>query len=91
MFGASSMQDKELGEYSPSHSSSSKQVPCSHELCEMGPTCKTPKGNCPYTVNYFSEDTSSSGFLFEDMMHLGSVGGNQQQSSVQAKIILGYV
>lgn len=90
MFGASIMQDKELGEYSPSHSNSSKNIPCSHELCEMGPNCKTPKGHCPYTVNYLSEDTSSSGFLFEDQLHLASVGGNKQQSSVQAAIIIGY-
>ncbi|PIN07378.1 Aspartyl protease [Handroanthus impetiginosus] len=83
------MQDKELGEYSPSHSSSSKQVPCSHELCVMGPNCKSPKGHCPYTVNYLSEDTSSSGFLFEDMLHLASVGGNKQGSPVQASIIIG--
>ncbi|KAI3465056.1 hypothetical protein Pfo_021719 [Paulownia fortunei] len=83
------MLDKELGEYSPSHSSSSKRIPCSHELCEMGPNCKTPKGHCPYTVNYLSEDTSSSGFLFEDQLHLASVEGNKQRSSVQAAIIVG--
>ncbi|KAK6115441.1 hypothetical protein DH2020_007710 [Rehmannia glutinosa] len=89
VIGASIMQDKELGEYSPSHSSSSKRITCRHELCEMGPNCKTPNGHCPYTVNYLSEDTSSSGFLFEDQLHLASVGGNKQQSSVQAAIIIG--
>ncbi|KAK4390187.1 Aspartic proteinase-like protein 1 [Sesamum angolense] len=48
------MLEKELGEYSPSHSSSSKHIPCSHELCEIGPNCDTPKAHCPYTVNYLS-------------------------------------
>ncbi|KAL3640777.1 hypothetical protein CASFOL_015745 [Castilleja foliolosa] len=83
------MQDKELGEYSPSHSNSSKPVPCSHELCEKGPNCKTPNGHCPYTVNYLSDDTSSSGYLFEDRLHLASVGANKQQSSVKADILIG--
>ncbi|XP_011098089.1 aspartic proteinase-like protein 1 isoform X1 [Sesamum indicum] len=83
------MLEKELGEYSPSHSSSSKRIPCSHELCELGPNCDTPKAHCPYTVNYLSDDTSSSGFLFEDLLHLASVGGNKQQSFVQASIIIG--
>lgn len=90
MFGASIMQDKELGEYSPSHSNSSTHIPCSHELCEMGPNCESPKGHCPYSVKYLSDDTSSSGFLFEDQLNLASVAGNKPQSSVQAAIILGY-
>ncbi|KAL3639294.1 hypothetical protein CASFOL_017201 [Castilleja foliolosa] len=83
------MLDKELGEYSPSHSSSSKPVPCSNELCETGPNCKTPNAHCPYSVNYMSDDTSSSGYLFEDQLHLVSAGVNKQQSSVKANIIVG--
>ncbi|KAL3845842.1 hypothetical protein ACJIZ3_003245 [Penstemon smallii] len=81
------MQDKELGEYNPSHSTSSKGLPCSHELCKMGSNCKTPNGHCPYTVNYLSEDTSSSGFLFEDKLHLAQ--GNKLQDTVQASVIIG--
>ncbi|KAH6827865.1 Eukaryotic aspartyl protease family protein [Perilla frutescens var. hirtella] len=81
--------DKELGEYNPSHSNSSKNIPCSHELCDMGPNCESPKGHCPYSVQYLSDDTSSSGLLFEDQLHLASVEGNKQQSSIQAAVIVG--
>lgn len=84
------MQDRELNEYKPSHSNSSRHISCSHELCKMA-NCKTPTAHCPYTVEYLSEDTSSSGYLFEDKLHLASVGGNKLQSTVQASIIIGYV
>ncbi|XP_057794548.1 aspartic proteinase-like protein 1 [Salvia miltiorrhiza] len=83
------MLDKELGEYSPSRSNSSKHIPCSHALCEMGPNCESPNGRCPYSVQYLSDDTSSSGFLFEDQLHLASVRGSKQKSSVQAAIVVG--
>lgn len=84
------VQDRELSEYSPSLSNSSKHVPCSHELCSMGTACKTPNDHCPYTVNYESSDTSSSGFLFEDKLHLASAGGNKVQGHVQATVVIGY-
>lgn len=85
------MQDRDLSQYSPSRSSTSKQLPCSHELCDQRPNCKNPEEHCPYSVKYLSEDTSSSGFLYEDQIHLASVGGNRQPSSAQAPVILGYV
>ncbi|KAK4341420.1 hypothetical protein RND71_039921 [Anisodus tanguticus] len=88
-FGASIMQDKDLNEYSPAQSSTSKHLSCSHQLCELGPNCQNPKERCPYTVNYYSENTSSSGFLFEDQLHLTSVGGHGHQGSVRAPIVIG--
>ncbi|KAH0694015.1 hypothetical protein KY285_021112 [Solanum tuberosum] len=84
-----SMLDKDLNEYSPARSSSSKHLSCSHQLCELGPNCRSPKEHCPYTVNYYSENTSSSGFLFEDQLHLTSVGGHEHQGSVLAPIVIG--
>lgn len=90
VFGASILQDKDLAQYSPSHSNTSKHIPCNHELCEMGSVCESPKGHCPYTAYYQTEDTSSSGFLFEDLLHLATIGENKQQSSVHASIIIGY-
>lgn len=84
------MQDKDLNEYSPARSSSSKYLSCSHQLCELGPNCRSPKEHCPYTVNYYSENTSTSGFLFEDQLHLTSVGGHEHQGSVLAPIVIGY-
>ncbi|KAL2467994.1 Aspartic proteinase-like protein 1 [Forsythia ovata] len=83
------MLDRDLSQYSPSHSSTSKHLSCSHELCDHGPNCKNPKEHCPYTVKYLSDDTSSSGFLFEDQIHLASVGGNKQPSTAWAPVILG--
>ncbi|KAL7154611.1 hypothetical protein ABFS83_03G013000 [Erythranthe nasuta] len=84
-----SMLEKELGEYSPSRSNSSKIIPCGHELCQQGYNCKNPSAHCPYSANYLSEDTSSSGFLFEDQLHLSSVGGNKLQRSVHAAVLIG--
>lgn len=84
-----SMLDKDLNEYSPARSSTSKHLSCSHQLCELGPNCQSPKERCPYTVDYYSANTSSSGFLFEDQLHLTSVGGHERQGSVQAPIVIG--
>ncbi|XP_057491010.1 aspartic proteinase-like protein 1 isoform X2 [Actinidia eriantha] len=88
VFGASIMQDRDLNEYRPSTSTTSKHLSCSHQLCQLGPNCQSPKQPCPYIVNYFSADTSSSGFLVEDTLHLA---GNDDKSntSVQASVIIG--
>lgn len=89
------MQDRDLNEYSPSRSLSSKHLPCSHRLCDsdMGSNCKSSKQQCPYTANYLSENTSSSGLLLEDILHLqssGGGGGSLSNSSVQASVVVGY-
>ena len=91
MYGASIMQDRDLNEYSPSRSISSKHLSCSHQLCDLGSNCKSSKQQCPYTVNYLSENTSSSGLLFEDILHLQSGGGGSSvsNSSVQAPVVIG--
>ncbi|KAA8546851.1 hypothetical protein F0562_003280 [Nyssa sinensis] len=81
--------DRDLNEYSPSGSSTSKHLSCSHQLCELGPNCKSAKQPCPYTVNYFSEDTSSSGLLVEDTLHLASGSDDASNNSVQAPVIIG--
>lgn len=84
------MQDKDLNEFSPSRSLSSKHLTCSHRLCDVGSNCKSSKQQCPYTVNYLSEDTSSSGLLVEDILHLQSGDDGVSNSSVQASIVIGY-
>ncbi|KAK9069448.1 hypothetical protein SSX86_011352 [Deinandra increscens subsp. villosa] len=81
--------DNDENEYNPSHSSTSKSITCSHELCESGQTCKSPKQPCPYTVQYASTDTSSSGSLVEDILHLASDGVNASNAYVRAPIIIG--
>ncbi|KAK7275729.1 hypothetical protein RIF29_16851 [Crotalaria pallida] len=81
--------DRDLNEYSPSLSSTSRHIPCSHQLCDSNFNCKGPKDPCPYILNYATENTSSSGFLIEDKLHLAPNGRHAEQSSVQASIILG--
>ncbi|XP_031094576.1 aspartic proteinase-like protein 1 isoform X1 [Ipomoea triloba] len=81
--------DKDLNEYDPSGSNSSKYLSCSHQLCEKSSTCKSSKQPCPYTVNYYSDATSTSGLLVEDIIHLTSNKNNVSNNSLRAAIILG--
>ncbi|XP_052190660.1 aspartic proteinase-like protein 1 isoform X2 [Diospyros lotus] len=89
VFGASIMQDRDLNEYSPSGSITSKHLPCSHHLCILGPNCKSPKQPCPYTAEYESTDTFSSGFLVEDTMHFAARSDNATNISAEAPVIIG--
>lgn len=81
--------DRDLNEYSPSASSTSKHLSCSHQLCDLGTSCQNPKQPCPYTIDYYTENTSSSGLLVEDILHLISGGDNALKNSVQASVIIG--
>ncbi|OMO55998.1 Peptidase A1 [Corchorus capsularis] len=81
--------DKDLSEYRPTGSSTSRHIPCSHQLCDSSPNCKSSKQQCPYTVDYYTENTSSSGLLVEDMLHLASASGHMLNSSVRAPVIIG--
>ncbi|KAK3411643.1 hypothetical protein EUGRSUZ_I00379 [Eucalyptus grandis] len=89
VFGAIIVQDRDLNEYNPSGSSSSKHITCSHRLCESGPSCKSPGESCPYTVKYYTENTSTSGLLVEDILHLASGSGQASNSSVSAPVVIG--
>ncbi|KAK9110629.1 hypothetical protein Sjap_018689 [Stephania japonica] len=89
VIGASIMQDRDLSEYSPTGSSTSKHLSCSHALCEESPNCASPKQPCPYTANYYSENTTSTGFLIEDILHLASSSDRGSKRLVQAPIIIG--
>ncbi|KAG0476240.1 hypothetical protein HPP92_013081 [Vanilla planifolia] len=86
MFGASIMQDKELAMYNPDESKTSKHIFCSHEFCSFGGSCRTPNQPCPYIVNYYSENTSTSGWLLEDMLYLIKT---EDHVSLQATVIVG--
>ncbi|KAJ0534720.1 putative nepenthesin [Helianthus annuus] len=83
------LSDNDENEYNPSHSSTSKTITCSHELCELGSTCKNPRQPCPYTVNYASTATSSSGSLVEDILHLAADSVNGSNTYVRAPVIIG--
>lgn len=89
VYGASIMQDRDLNEYSPARSSTSKNLPCGHELCDSSSNCRSSTQSCPYTVEYYSANTSSSGMLFEDILLLSSISATASNTSLQASIILG--
>ncbi|KAL6635138.1 hypothetical protein ACP70R_027809 [Stipagrostis hirtigluma subsp. patula] len=84
--GASIMQDRDLGIYKPAESTTSRHLPCSHELCPLGSGCSNPKQPCPYNIEYLSENTTSSGLLVEDTLHLDSREGHVP---VNASVIIG--
>ncbi|XVE86728.1 hypothetical protein DITRI_Ditri18aG0056900 [Diplodiscus trichospermus] len=81
--------DIDLSEYRPSGSSSSRHIPCSHQLCESSTNCQSSKQQCPYTIDYYTENTSSSGLLVEDILHLASASDHTLNTSVQAPVIIG--
>ncbi|XP_057783757.1 aspartic proteinase-like protein 1 isoform X4 [Salvia miltiorrhiza] len=89
VFRAFIMQDKDLNEYNPSGSSTSKTISCSHQLCELGTNCPNPRQQCPYTINYYSDDTSTSGFLVEDILHLLPGHSDVSNKSVKAPVVIG--
>ncbi|XP_009381525.2 aspartic proteinase-like protein 1 [Musa acuminata AAA Group] len=78
--------DKNLSMYSPAESRTSRYLSCNHELCSLGSTCGSAKQPCPYRINYYSENTSSSGLLVEDILHLAT---SEDHASVQASVIIG--
>ncbi|KAJ0265993.1 Aspartic proteinase-like protein 1 [Hirschfeldia incana] len=82
-----SLATKDLNEYNPSASSTSKGFLCSHKLCESSPSCESPREQCPYTVDYASNNTSSSGLLVEDVLHLAYSAN--ASSSVKARVLVG--
>ncbi|KAJ4761528.1 Eukaryotic aspartyl protease family protein [Rhynchospora pubera] len=84
--GYHSSLDKDLGMYNPAESSTSRHLPCSHELCQLGSSCKADKQPCPYNISYYTENTYSSGLLVEDKMYLTSSDG---RGSIQASVIIG--
>ncbi|KAM7257978.1 hypothetical protein ACFE04_013719 [Oxalis oulophora] len=77
----------ELSIYNPKVSSSSKRVACDNNLCTHRSRCSGPSSECPYTVSYVSAQTSTSGILVEDVLHLTTEDNNQE--SVDAYITFG--
>ena len=76
-----------LNIYSPSASSTSKNVPCnSSNLCDPN-QCPSANSNCAYQYSYVSNDTSTSGILVEDVLHLITDDG--QSKAIDAQITFG--
>uniref|UniRef100_A0A453T9B0 Peptidase A1 domain-containing protein n=2 Tax=Aegilops tauschii subsp. strangulata TaxID=200361 RepID=A0A453T9B0_AEGTS len=81
----------ELRPYSPGKSSTSKAVTCEHALCERPNACAAAgnsSSSCPYSVRYVSANTSSSGVLVEDVLHLSRQTGGLS-TAVKAPVVLG--
>jgi hypothetical protein len=75
--------------YSPQKSSTSRKVPCSSNLCDQQSACRSESSSCPYSIEYLSDNTSSSGVLVEDLLYLMTEYG--QPKIVTAPITFGYV
>ncbi|KAK4583874.1 hypothetical protein RGQ29_021839 [Quercus rubra] len=83
----SSGQVLNLNIYSPNASSTSKKVPCgSNYLCSPNQCLSANSGDCAYSYAYVSNDTSTSGILVEDVLHLIT---DDQSKAVDALVTLG--
>ncbi|RCV23230.1 hypothetical protein SETIT_4G282300v2 [Setaria italica] len=82
----------ELRPYSPRLSSTSKQVTCDSAFCDRPNACSAAtNGSCPYGVRYVSANTSSSGVLVQDVLHLTreGPGPGAATEALQAPIVFG--
>ncbi|POO00800.1 Aspartic peptidase [Trema orientale] len=62
--------DFQLNIYDPRGSSTSKKVRCNNTMCAHRHRCLGKFSSCPYRVSYVSAETSTSGILIEDVLHL---------------------
>ncbi|KVH92273.1 Aspartic peptidase [Cynara cardunculus var. scolymus] len=69
-----------LSIYSPTGSSTSKKITCNHSMCTHRHECPGSEAfnTCPYSVSYVSSQTSTSGILMEDLLHLETEDSNGQ-------------
>nr|XP_043608127.1 aspartyl protease family protein 1-like isoform X2 [Erigeron canadensis] len=56
--------------YDPKESSTSKKVTCNHRMCTASCPGSGTVSTCPYSSSYVSSQTSTSGILLEDCLHL---------------------
>jgi hypothetical protein len=82
-------QDLKFDVYSPQKSSTSRKVPCSSNLCEFQSACGSASNTCPYSIEYLSDNTSSSGVLVEDVLYM--ITESAQPKIVTVPISFGYV
>nr|ACG28820.1 aspartic-type endopeptidase/ pepsin A [Zea mays] len=81
-----------LRPYSPRRSSTSEQVACDNPLCGRRNGCSAAtNGSCPYEVQYVSANTSSSGVLVQDVLHLTRErpGPGAAGEALQAPVVFG--
>ncbi|XP_027345678.1 aspartyl protease family protein 1-like [Abrus precatorius] len=73
--------------YDLDKSSTSKKVSCNHSSFCKQRKCPSSGSSCRYQVDYLSNDTSSAGFLVEDVLHL--VTDDDQTKDADTQITLG--
>ncbi|KAJ4776487.1 Eukaryotic aspartyl protease family protein [Rhynchospora pubera] len=81
----------EFSIFKTNESSTSKAISCGSSQCNV-PTsvhaaCTGTGSDCTYTINYASVNTSSSGFLVEDVLYLAK--GDTGADIVQTPIVFG--
>ncbi|XP_022963449.1 aspartic proteinase-like protein 1 [Cucurbita moschata] len=81
--------DRDLSAYNPALSNTSQYLSCSHQLCAWSTTCKSPDDPCTYKRDYYTDNTSTSGFMIEDKLHLASFSKHGTQRLLQASVVLG--
>nr|GEV93721.1 aspartyl protease family protein 1-like [Tanacetum cinerariifolium] len=62
--------------YDPKKSSTSKKVSCNHRMCTASCPGSGTVNTCPYSSSYVSSETSTSGILMEDFLHLETDDSN---------------
>ncbi|KAL8028851.1 hypothetical protein ABFX02_14G188200 [Erythranthe guttata] len=70
----------ELNIYSPSNSTTSTPVPCNSTMCGPKRGCSANFNACAYKISY--GDTSSTGILVDDVLHLGTTTNPQDPVDV---------
>ncbi|CAL0313251.1 unnamed protein product [Lupinus luteus] len=78
-----------LNIYDLDGSSTSKNVLCGSSTCEQiqQSQCRSTSNSCPYQINYLSANTSSNGFLVEDVLHL--ITDDDQTKASDTRITFG--
>ncbi|KAJ6678171.1 ASPARTYL PROTEASE FAMILY PROTEIN 1-LIKE [Salix viminalis] len=76
--GASYASDFELSIYNPKESSTSQKVTCNNDMCAQRNRCFGTFKSCPYMVSYVSAQTSTSGILVKDVLHLTTEDGGRK-------------
>nr|GMC65855.1 aspartyl protease family protein 1 isoform X1 [Ipomoea batatas] len=79
--------DFALSIYNLNGSSTSKKVTCSNSFCYHRNNCLGTFSHCPYSVSYLSSETSTSGILVEDILHLKT--DDTEEDFVQAYVVFG--
>ncbi|KAL8535110.1 hypothetical protein ACS0TY_010939 [Phlomoides rotata] len=85
----SSSASGRLNIYSSKNSSTSLPVPCNSTKCGERRGCACSRNACAYQEVYLSSNTSSTGILVDDVLHLGTDANPQKP--VNASITLGYI